>query len=290
MKICRYDDDRLGVVDGDRVIDVSEALRLLPPQRWPIPPGDLLIASLDQLKPELERLARRGMPRPVASVTLRSPVANPTKLIAAPLNYRLHIEESKIDAGIHHGVHQTTHDGFATPVDKFGLFLKATSALVGAGDGVAIQFPDRRNDHEIELAVVIGRTCRHVSQAEARGVIAGYAIGFDMTVRGPQDRSFRKSADGYAVLGPWLVTADEIADPGRLAFTLTIGNTLRQKGNTADLLMSIERQIEFASSCYTLHPGDVIFTGTPEGVDSVKPGDRMVAWMEGIGMMEVAVR
>ncbi|MBL8698206.1 MAG: fumarylacetoacetate hydrolase family protein [Alphaproteobacteria bacterium] len=290
MKICRYDDDRLGLVEGDSVFDVSAALDLLPAQRWPIPPGDLLIAHLDRLQPEVRRLAARAPRRPLAAVTLRSPVANPTKLIAAPLNYRLHVTESAKDAGIHHGVHQTGHEGFATPVDKFGLFLKASSALVGPGDGVTIQFPDRRNDHEVELAVVIGRTCRHVSEADAHAVVAGYTIGLDMTVRGPQDRSFRKSADSYAVLGPWLVTADEIPAPGALDLWLRVGNAERQRSNTRELLMGIERQIALASSCYTLHPGDVIFTGTPDGVDSVKPGDEMVAGIERIGEMRVAVR
>lgn len=290
MRICRYDDDRLGLVLEDDVVDVSAALDLLPAQRWPIPPGDLLIANLERVRPEILRLAAHAPRRKLADVTLRSPVANPTKLIAAPLNYRLHVDESARDAAIHHGVHQTTHEGYATPVDKLGLFLKANSALVGAGDGVAIQFPDRRNDHEVELAVVIGRTCRHVAQADALSVVAGYAIGLDMTVRGPQDRSFRKSADGYAVLGPWLVTSDEIAAPGALDLWLRVGNMQRQRANTRDMLMGIERQIAFASSYYTLHPGDVIFTGTPDGVDSVKPGDVIVAGIEGIGEMRVAVR
>ncbi len=290
MKICRFNDDRLGLVRGDTIHDVTSVLELLPPLRWPVPPGDQLIANLDRLRPEIEKRAAGGSTHKVAAVTLRSPVANPSKLIAAPLNYTLHVDESAKDAGIHHGVHLPGFEGFASPVDKFGLFLKAGSSLVGPGDGVTINFPDRRNDHEVELAVVIGRGGRRIAESAARAHIAGYAIGLDMTVRGTEDRSFRKSADSYSVLGPWLVTADEIADPGNLDFLIRVGNERRQAANTRDLLVGIDRLIALASSCYTLYPGDVIFTGTPEGVNTVKPGDTMVAWIDKIGEMTVAVR
>jgi 2-keto-4-pentenoate hydratase/2-oxohepta-3-ene-1,7-dioic acid hydratase in catechol pathway len=290
MKLCRYDDDRLGIVLDDDIVDVTPALDMLPAQRWPIPHGDLLIANLERLKPEIRRLAGQGARKKIGAAILRSPAANPSKLIAAPLNYALHVDESAKDKGIHHGVHMPDHSGFATPVDKFGLFLKAGTALVGPGDGVVINFPDRRNDHEIELALVIGQRCRNVAESAARGVIAGYAIGLDMTVRGTEDRSFRKSVDSYAVLGPWLVTTDEIRDPGDLDLRLDVGNERRQASNTRALLMGIDRLIALASSFYTLHPGDVIFTGTPDGVDSVKPGDVMIAAIEGIGEMRVAVR
>lgn len=290
MKICRFNDDRLGLVRGDTIHDVTSVLELLPPLRRPVPPGDQLIANLDRLRPEIEKRAAGGRTHKVGTVTLRSPVANPSKLIAAPLNYTLHVDESAKDAGIHHGVHLPGFEGFASPVDKFGLFLKAGSSLIGAGDGVTIAFPDRRNDHEVELAVVIGRGGRNIAEGAARPHIAGYAIGLDMTVRGTEDRSFRKSADSYSVLGPWLVTADEIADPGNLDFWIRVGNERRQAANTRDLLVGIDRLIALASSCYTLYPGDVIFTGTPDGVNTVRPGDTMVAWIDKIGEMTVAVR
>ncbi len=290
MKICRFNDDRLGLVRGDTILDVTSVLELLPPLRWPVPPGDQLIANLDRLRPEIDKRSHGARSFRIGEVKLRSPVANPSKLIAAPLNYTLHVDESAKDAGIHHGVHLPGFEGFASPVDKFGLFLKAGTSLVGPGDGVAIAFPNRRNDHEVELAVVIGRGGRGIAEAEARSHIAGYAIGLDMTVRGTEDRSFRKSADSYSVLGPWLVTADEIADPGSLDFWIRVGNEQRQAANTRDLLVGIDRLIALASSCYTLCPGDVIFTGTPEGVNTVKPGDVMVAWIDKIGEMTVAVR
>jgi 2-keto-4-pentenoate hydratase/2-oxohepta-3-ene-1,7-dioic acid hydratase in catechol pathway len=111
-----------------------------------------------------------------------------------------------------------------------------------------------------------------------------------MTTRGPEERSLRKSIDSYSVLGPWLVTADEIADPSNLDFWLTVNGEPRQKANTRDLLIGIPELIEFASSFYTLHPGDILFTGTPEGVGPVQPGDHIVTEVQGVGRMEVTVR
>ena len=170
------------------------------------------------------------------------------------------------------------------------MFLKSSSALVGAGEGVALRFTDRRNDHEAELAVVIGKTCDRVSRADAMKYVAGYSIALDMTVRGTEDRSLRKSLDTYAVLGPWLVTADEIKDPGNLDFSIHVNEELRQKANTRDLIFDIPKLIEYASSFYALHPGDIIMTGTPEGVGPVKAGDVMHVEFQEIGKMDVKVR
>jgi 2-keto-4-pentenoate hydratase/2-oxohepta-3-ene-1,7-dioic acid hydratase in catechol pathway len=283
MKICRFDDNRLGLVRGDMVHDVTKALDLLPAARWPLPQGDLLIANLAKLKPEIEKLAKAAPGKPVASVRLLSPVANPTKIIGAPINYKDHVEESKKDQGIAYG-------RVLKSIGEFGLFLKANSALVGPSEGVALRFPDRRNDHEAELAVIIGRSGTRIAKADALSYIAAYAIGLDMTVRGPEVPSFRKSIDTYAVLGPWLVTADEIADPDNLDFELKVGGETRQKSNTRYLDFGVARLIEFASEFYTLHPGDIIMTGTPAGVAPVAPGDTMVVTMQGIGEMYVAVR
>ena len=152
-----------------------------------------------------------------------------------------------------------------------------------------MRFPERRNDHEVELAVVIGTPGTHISRERAFDHIAGYAIGLDMTVRGPEDRSLRKSIDGYAVLGPWLVTADEIADPDALDLVLTVNGETRQASNTRAMIFDVAHLIEYASSFYTLYPGDIIMTGTPEGVGSVDSGDIMKATIDGVGSMEVAV-
>ena len=102
--------------------------------------------------------------------------------------------------------------------------------------------------------------------------MAGYAIGLDITIRGSEDRSFRKSPDSYSVLGPWLVTADEIPDPGSLDLQISVNGEQRQKSNTRYLILGVRELVELASSFYTLYPGDVIFTGTPEGVSPIEPG------------------
>ena len=168
--------------------------------------------------------------------------------------------------------------------------LKSTTSLVGAGEGIVIRMPERRTDHEVELAVVIGRTASRVSAADALACVAGYAIGLDITIRGTEDRSFRKSVDTHSVLGPWLVTADEIPDPGVLDLRIAVNGAERQHSNTSRLILGVPDLIALASSFYTLYPGDVIFTGTPEGVSPIEAGDEIVATIERIGTMHVHVR
>ena len=117
----------------------------------------------------------------------------------------------------------------------------------------------------------------------------GYAIGLDMTVRGPEWPVFRKSADTYGVLGPWIVTADEIGDPNALDLSLAVNGELRQSSNTRYLIHDVQALIAYASSFYTLHPGDLIYTGTPDGVSPVQPGDVMDVQIENIGRIRVSV-
>jgi 2-keto-4-pentenoate hydratase/2-oxohepta-3-ene-1,7-dioic acid hydratase in catechol pathway len=282
MRLAWYDDSRLGVVRGERVHDVTGVLSALA-IGYPYPPGDPLIARLAELRPQLEAAADESDGRPVAEVCLHSPVANPSKVIGTPANYMKHVVEAEADPEI-------ITARFQGKVEEQGLFLKATSALVGPGDGIAVRFPERRTDHELELAVVIGTTAADVAEVDALDYVAGYAIGLDMSVRGPEDRSLRKSCDSYAVLGPWLVTAEEIEDPDNLDFALTIGGETRQQSNTSQMILDTRRQISWASRFYTLHPGDVIMTGTCEGVGPVAPGDVLQCRFQTIGAMDVAVR
>jgi 2-keto-4-pentenoate hydratase/2-oxohepta-3-ene-1,7-dioic acid hydratase in catechol pathway len=285
MKLCRFDNNRLGVVEGETVKDVTAALDVLPHVRYPLPWHDPLIANLASVAVRAQTLAATAAAVPLASVRLLSPVANPGKLIAAPVNYQKHLDEVRGDSQIHHGnvAHTIT-------IHSAGLFLKASSSLVGPGEGVALRKLDRRTDHEVELAVVIGKEAGNVAAANALEYVAGYAIGLDITIRGSEDRSFRKSPDSYSVLGPWLVTADEIPDPGSLDLQIAVNGELRQKSNTRYLILGVAELVELASSFYTLYPGDVIYTGTPEGVSPIEPGDRIVATIQRIGTMEVAVR
>ncbi len=285
MKLCRYNDNRIGLVRGRDVHDITGILDALPPLRYPVPFGDHLIAHLDHLRGRMEELADKAAPQPIDNVKFLSPVANPSKIIGTPANYHAHVAEARADAEI--AVYSA---GKQRTIEEQGLFLKASSSLIGPSEGVAIKFPDRRTDHEAELGVVIGRKTGFVSEADALSVVAGYAIALDMVVRGKEDRSFRKSPDTYAVLGPWLVTADELGDPGALDFSLTINGEVRQAANTREMIINVPRQISWASSVYTLYPGDIIMSGTCQGVSPVKPGDVMALKFERIGEMNVPVR
>jgi 2-keto-4-pentenoate hydratase/2-oxohepta-3-ene-1,7-dioic acid hydratase in catechol pathway len=222
---------------------------------------------------------------PLESVTLLSPVANPGKIIAAPVNYQKHLTEVRDNPQLH-----GNNPGNTFTIQTAGLFLKATSSLVGAGQGIVVRCAKRRTDHEVELAVVIGRTASRVKRSEALSYVAGYSIGLDISIRGSEDRSFRKSPDSYSVLGPWLVTADEIPDPGELDLQLTVNDQLRQHSNTKYMILGVPELIELASAFYTLQPGDLLFTGTPEGVSPIQAGDRIVATIDKIGSMSVATR
>jgi 2-keto-4-pentenoate hydratase/2-oxohepta-3-ene-1,7-dioic acid hydratase in catechol pathway len=281
MKICRFDDDRLGVVQGDEVLDVSAALDAIPAQKWPYRHGDALIANLPAVLERAKSLAARAPRRKLSAVRLRPPVANPSKIVNAPINYQKHIAEAKADQGIAHGREIKT-------IGDWGLFLKSPSSLVGAGDPIRLRFPERRNDHEVELAVVIGREANRVPRARALDYVCGYSIGLDMTLRGPEFPSFRKSIDTYSVLAPWMVTADEVPDPNALELWLTVNGEERQRSNTRGMVYDVQRLIEYATSFYTLYPGDLIFSGTPEGVGPVKPGDEIRAGIERVG--EFAIR
>jgi 2-keto-4-pentenoate hydratase/2-oxohepta-3-ene-1,7-dioic acid hydratase in catechol pathway len=285
MRFCRFNDNRLGLVEGTSVRDVTAALDVLPAARYPYPAHDVFIAHLDEVAARAKTLAPSAPVLALDGLTLLSPVANPGKLVAAPVNYEKHLAEVKSDASLH----QNTASHTMT-IHKAGVFLKATSSLVGPGEGIVLRVPDRRTDHEIELAFVIGRTASRVRRAEALRYVAGYAIGLDISIRGTEDKSFRKSADTYSVLGPWLVTADEVADPGALDLELRVNGERRQHANTREMTLGVAELIEMASSFYTLHPGDVVFTGTPAGVSPIDPGDEIVATIQGIGSMRVAVR
>jgi len=284
MRICRFDRDRLGIVQGDEVLDVTRALEAIPGQRWPLAQGDPFILHFSKVVAAAKKLAPRAKRKKLAKVKLLSPVANPGKIIGAPINYNDHIAESIKDPGIAHG-----RTNIEKGIGEWGLFLKAGSSLIGFGEAIRLRWPDRRNDHEVELALVIGKKGNKIPREKALEHVCAYAIGLDMTVRGPELQCFRKSIDTYSVLGPWLTTADEMADPNKLDLSITVNGEIRQKSNTRYLVYDVERLIEFGSSMYTLHPGDVIMTGTPAGVAPVKPGDVLHAYVEGVGEGDVRI-
>lgn len=210
------------------------------------------------------------------AVLFEPPVARCGKVCCMALNYRAHAEES----------------GLAVPPDPV-LFLKPSTALVG--HRAVIRPPARTSkvEHEVELAVVIGTRCRDVPAASWRSVVAGYTIVNDLTARDlqlvnhnrnvPWDQS--KGFDGFAPLGPYLVTADEVPDPHDLDMTLTIDGAVRQSANTGQMVFGIPRLIEDLSDGMTLEPGDVIATGTTAGIAPVSDGDVMHATITGLGTL-----
>jgi 2,4-diketo-3-deoxy-L-fuconate hydrolase len=279
VKICRYDTGCIGEVVGDDVIDITTIVGRLAPAGTGRDPLIEALPALLKMAPDERRAGARHALREIA---LRSPVQSPGKIVAAPVNYRNHILEANADPGIRYG-HTITE------IKDAGLFLKASSALAGPADPLVIRFPERRTDYEAELVAVIGTKGSDIPVSQALTHVAGYCVGLDITLRGPEDRSFRKSIDGYAIIGPWLTSADEIAAPDALDLQLELNGEIKQKSNTSQMVYGVAQLISFASSFYTLEPGDILFTGTPEGVGPIVSGDRLRVWIDGLGEMTVGV-
>jgi 2-keto-4-pentenoate hydratase/2-oxohepta-3-ene-1,7-dioic acid hydratase in catechol pathway len=261
-------------VQGDRVLDVTTVLAELPLCRWPAPAGDALVAALANLRPRIEAACGSAASLKLESVSLLSPVARPARVIAVRTNYRGDDPPS-----------QRGSTGAAPD-----LFLKSATSISGPSAGVELRLQGRRTDHEIELAVVIGRRTDRVEAADALDAVAGYCIGIDFTLRGDEDRGLRKSLDGYMTLGPWLTTPDEAGRIEDLGITLSVNGAQRQAGRTADMVHSVGEIIACASRYFPLLPGDVLLTGTPPGAGPVEPGDVLHCSIENLGEMSVAVR
>lgn len=271
MRICRFTlnsgQARLGLLEEGGVRDVTAAADQLPPLRWPLPPGDLLIANLPALREKIEGLARSARLIPRSEVRLLSPVANPGKFICGVGNWSHH----------------------KAPLGMLGFLFKATSALAGEGEGVQIRWPKRTTLHEPELAIIIGQQCTNVSEAEALGYVAGYSCALDMTMKEEKEFfCFCKSFDSYGVLGPCLVTADEIANPSELGYQFLVNGERRGERKFSDLTGSPAQLVAFASKSMTLYPGDVILSGAAD-VGPVQIGDMMTLEIPRIGRMDVAV-
>lgn len=273
MKICRFtlasgsEGPRIGLYEENGVRDVSAVAEALPVLRWPLPLGDQLIGELPRLLPRMAELGASAALIPHDQVRLLSPVANPGKIICGLGNWK------------HHGA----------PLGSIGFLFKVTSAMAGASDGVQIRWPDRVTLHEPELAIVIGRECTNISEAEALDYVAGYSCGFDTTLqKEAEDFSFCKSFDTYGTLGPCLVTADEIPDPSSLSYRFWVDGNLRGERSFADLTGSAAALVAFAASAMTLHPGDVILSGAAD-VGPIRPGETMTMEIPGIGRLVTPV-
>jgi 2-keto-4-pentenoate hydratase/2-oxohepta-3-ene-1,7-dioic acid hydratase in catechol pathway len=262
--------ESVGVLVGDRVIDVGtvlpeETAGLSPMRRLLLARGGRLATAADDVL---------GLPsfgsREVEVLPL---VPDPGKVVAAPVNYFDHQAEMNEDAHI----------------DALGVFLKASSSVAAAGGTVSLPYTDRRFDQEGELAFVIGRTARHVSADDALSYVAGFTCLLDMTMRGGEDRSTRKSFDTFTPVGPYLVTPDEVGPLQDLRLRTWVNDTLRQDGDIADLIWGVPALLSYVSSVMTLQPGDIVTTGTPAGIGQVHDGDSVAVEISNLGRLEVSV-
>jgi 2-keto-4-pentenoate hydratase/2-oxohepta-3-ene-1,7-dioic acid hydratase in catechol pathway len=279
MKIASFDQDRIGIVDGDSVIDVS---RLLGADQDIWPPTAMLrfIAAFDRITPQLAEASKAGKRTPLAEAKLNCPIVWPNKVIAYPANYHEHISEMKTGTGL-----ISTFNASGQ-----GFFLKANSSLSGPRDPIVLPpLPDREIHHECELAIIIGKGGRGIAPEQAIEHIFGYSCLLDIVVRGKEERVMRKSFDSFCPMGPYLVTSDEIADYRNIDLELSVNGELRQKANTRDLIVGVPEMIAMASSVMTLFPGDIIASGTPAGVGRLKANDRVEIRIRGVGEMMLDV-
>jgi len=278
MKLATFTHDdttRVGVVVDTDVIDLAAAAPELPREMTAfLRAGDAALASAR------DAMARGEHALPLSQAKLEAPVRCPQKFLGAGLNYGDHIQETGMEA------------------PKFPTFFNKQSSCVNAPyDPIHLPRASTFLDYEGELAIVIGRRCRHVPRERAHEVIAGYTIVDDVSVRDWQRRAVTmtlgKSWDTHGPMGPWIVTADEIGDPHALDLKTWVNGDLRQNSNTKHLIFDCFQQIETLSTVCTLEPGDVIATGTPSGVGvAMDPRSFLVAGdvvrieVQGIGHIE----
>jgi 2-keto-4-pentenoate hydratase/2-oxohepta-3-ene-1,7-dioic acid hydratase in catechol pathway len=275
MKLLFFDDFKLGVVRDDTVVDVSAVVRDIPH----LGPHDLingLIAHFGTYRARLEETARRERGVPLASIRLQPPLPKPSTIVCMAVNYM--------------------EDGTRTEAAPINAFLKSPSAIIGPGHTMVLpDVPATIFEGEAEVAVVIGKRASHVRAADAMSYVFGYANFIDGSARGllPAGNTFyqMKSRDTFAPMGPWLVTADEVADPHALPIRLWVNGTLKQDFNTNDMAHKIPRCIEWVTSIHALEPGDVLATGTNHrGLSAFMDGDVVELEAQGLGRLRLHVR
>ncbi|MGE3830269.1 MAG: fumarylacetoacetate hydrolase family protein [Parvibaculaceae bacterium] len=274
MKLVSFTRDGVegwGAVTGDAIVDMTRRFDgKYPRLRLALakPALDLIARELAGAKPDFS----------LASVTLLPPVPDPDKIICIGLNYRAHVSE-----------------GGGKTAEFPSLFTRFTDTLVGQGGAIVRPLVSTELDYECELALVIGKPGRHIKRADAMSHVAGYSCFNDASVRDYQvSHSLPAGKNFFATggFGPWIVTADEIPEPGKLALRTILNGVEVQHGNTADLIFDIPAIISYVSGFTPLSPGDIISTGTPEGVGFLrkppiwlKPGDIVEIEVEKIGTL-----
>ncbi len=295
MKVAQFEDSQgfcVGVQLNGRWINYSdaEAAYTSITQRVVVEPTTTILQLLEEgrfdpreFKVVLQFLQRHKLVEQYViskEAVLKAPILRPPKIVALGLNYALHAKEGRL----------------AVPKEPI-IFAKAGSSVIGPDEPILLPRGLGRMDHEVELAVVIGRRATEVKRRDALAHIAGYTVANDVTARDLQSKDieskhpwFRsKSFDTFTPLGPWIVTADEIGSPVRLNLECRVNGKVRQKANTGDMVFDISKQIEFISKYITLEPGDIISTGTPQGIGPIKRGDTIVCRIEKVGELRNSV-
>ena len=272
MKLTRFNQGQIGLVVGDRIIDVT-ALLGVDVNEWPQVGMNRVIALFDNHRAALE--SAQSLPGvPLSSVKLLTPVPGASKVIAYPINYHDHAAE--MDRTV--------------KANQLGFFLKPPSSLCGAGEPIVLPaIEGRRIDHECELGIIIGKGGRDIPRERWQEHVFGYSCLMDIVVRGKEERVARKAYDTFCPVGPWIITADELGDPTQLQGRLWVNDELRQDANTRDLIVDIPGMIELASHIMMLEPGDIIAAGTPAGVGPIRPGDKVRIEFERVGSMTMDV-
>ena len=277
MRLVRFDAGngaKAGAVVAEQVVDLS-----------PLGFTDLImvIERGEGALRDIARHAEQAASVPLSSVRLLAPIPRPGKYLAIGMNYRKHVEEgAKL--------------GIAEPKNQL-WFNKQTTCIAGPFDGIVKPDVSDQMDYEVELGVVIGKTAKHVSAANAHKHIFGYFVANDVSTRDwqfhSQTMTMGKSFDTHGPIGPWIMTADEVADPHALDIRCWVNGALRQSSNTGMMLANIYQQLEYLSTAFTLEPGDLIATGTPEGVgiamdppSFLQVGDVVRCEIESIGAIE----
>jgi 2-keto-4-pentenoate hydratase/2-oxohepta-3-ene-1,7-dioic acid hydratase in catechol pathway len=275
VKLLFFDDFKLGVLKGDTVVDVSQAVQNVPHTG----PHDLIngvIARFGEYRQLLEDAAARGRGVPVSGVRIRPPLPRPGNIVAMAVNYM--------------------EDGTRKEPAPINAFLKSPSAVIGHGDTMVLpDAPATIFEGEAEVALVIGKRATNVRAAEAMDYVFGYVNFIDGSARGllPTGNTFyqMKSRDTFAPMGPYLVTADEMADPHRVQLRLSVNGAVKQNFNTSDMAHKIPRCIEWVTSIHTLEPGDVLATGTNHrGLSAFQNGDVIEFETVGLGKLRFDVR